>query len=96
MSELKIKGLVRGTTSSGFAFSLPADAADNMELIDALADAMDDNPVAISRVCRLFLGDETRKALYDHLRESDGRVPTGAVMDDLKEIFSAFGEAGKN
>lgn len=96
MSDLKIKGLVRGTTASGFAYSLPADAADNMELVDALADAMDDSPVAISRVCRLFLGDETRKALYDHLRAPDGRVPTAAVMDDLMEIFSAFGKAGKN
>ena len=96
MSELKIKGLVRGTTASGFDYSLPADAADNMELIDALADAMGDSPVAISRVCRLFLGDETRKALYDHLRQPDGRVPTAAVMADLMEIFGAFGQAGKN
>ena len=96
MSEQTIKGLVQGKTSSGFGYALPADAADNMELLDALSDAMSENPLAISRVCRLFLGEQTRKALYDHLRQPDGRVPTAAVMADLMEIFGAFGKAGKN
>lgn len=87
---------ITGKTASGFSFDLPADAADNMELLDALAEAMDENPLAISRVCRLFLGEETRKALYEHLRTPDGRVPAAAAMQELTEIFLAFGKEGKN
>lgn len=93
MSEQK---RITGKTASGFSFDLPADAADNMELIDALAEVMDNDALAVSRVCRLFLGNETRKALYDHLRTPDGRVPAGAAMQELLEIFNAFGKAGKN
>ena len=47
--------MITGKTESGFAFSLPKAAIDNMELLDALADASDDDPVAVSRVCRLLL-----------------------------------------
>ncbi len=88
--------MITGTTKSGFAFSLPEDAADNMELVDALADSMDDDPMAVSRVCRLFLGKETRQKLYDHLRTESGRVPVAALVSELKEIFDAFGKQGKN
>ncbi len=87
---------VKGTTTSGFCFDLPADAIDNMELVDALADAQDDNPIAISRVCRLLLGEGVRKALYAHLRTPEGRVPVEAVSREILEIFAGFGQAGKN
>lgn len=93
MSEEK---RITGKTASGFAFSLPADAADNMELLDALAEAMDEKPLAISRVCRIFLGEDTRAALYEHLRAPDGRVPAAAAMQELTEIFQTFGKEGKN
>lgn len=88
--------MITGTTKSGFSFSLPENAVDNMELIDALADSMDDDPLAVSRVCRLFLGEETRKSLYGHLRSEHGRVPVTAVVQELKDMFAAFGKQGKN
>lgn len=88
--------MITGKTDSGFAFSLPKAAIDNMELLDALADASDDDPVAVSRVCRLLLGKETRRQLYDHVRTADGRVPIDALTGELMQIFAAFGNAGKN
>lgn len=88
--------MIRGVTESGFAFSLPESAADNMELVDALAACTDSDPLAVSRVCRLFLGDTVRRQLYDHLRTADGRVPVSAVVAALTEILAAFGEKGKN
>ena len=87
--------MIKGTTSSGFAYELPENAIDNMELVDALAETTDGNPVAVSRVCRLFLGDILRKRLYDHLRTEDGRVPIEALSNELGEIFAAYGETGK-
>ncbi len=87
--------MIKGTTSSGFAYELPENAIDSMELVDALADATDNNPLAVSRVCRLFLGESLRRQLYGHLRTADGRVPIAAVSNELGEMFAAYGEAGK-
>ncbi|MEG2287467.1 MAG: hypothetical protein RR825_00770 [Ruthenibacterium sp.] len=87
--------MIEGKTSTGFAFALEDDVVNNMELVDALADASDDNPLAVSRVCLLALGTETRKRLYDHIRTKSGRVPVEAVSRELMEIFEAFGKQGK-
>lgn len=87
--------MIKGQTSSGFDYELPENAIDNMELIDALAETTENNPIAVSRVCRLFLGESLRRRLYDHLRTEDGRVPIEAISNELRELFAAYGEAGK-
>lgn len=96
MSVLEQKSQFSGTTKSGFAYHLNRQALDNMELIDALADSADGNTLAVSRVCRLLLGSEQRKALYDHVRTEDGRVPTEEISAEIIEMFGALGAAGKN
>ena len=84
-----------GTTQSGFSFSIPEENLDNMELLDALADLNENDPLQISRVCRLLLGKDQRRALYDHLRTPAGNVPITAVTEAIGEIFDAYGDAGK-
>lgn len=88
--------MIEGKTASGFAFSMEESVIDNMELVDALAEATDDNPLAVSSVCVLLLGKAQRKRLYDHLRQADGRVPVEQVSKELIEIFTAFKQPGKN
>ncbi|MEF9970519.1 MAG: hypothetical protein RR759_08715 [Ruthenibacterium sp.] len=88
--------MITGKTQSGFAFSLPESAINNMELIDALSDAVDDNPIAVSKACLLLLGKDLRQKLYDYLRKEDGRVPIEDVSQSLIDIFGAFGKQGKN
>lgn len=85
-----------GMTKSGFAYEVPVSVFENMELIDALADAGGDNPLAISTVCQLVFGKEQRKRLYDHLRLEDGTVPFGEVSAAIADVFAAKGSAGKN
>lgn len=82
--------------SSGLEMELDEKVMDNMELVDTLAEAADEDPLAVSRMVKLVLGADGRKKLYDHLREKDGRVPVAKVSDALKEVFEAFGEKGKN
>lgn len=82
--------------SSGLELEMDEKVMDNMELVDTLAEAADEDPLAVSRMVKLVLGAENRKKLYDHLRTEDGRVPVAQVSDALKEIFEAFGEKGKN
>lgn len=86
----------RGTTQSGFAFAIPAENLDNMELLDALAELDENDPLQISRVCVLLLGKAQRKKLYDHLRAPAGNVPIKDVAAAIGEIFTACGDAGKN
>ena len=88
--------MIEGKTRGGFAFSLKESAMDDMELVDALAEASSDNPLEISRVVRLLLGDEQRKRLYEFLRGDDGVVPASRVSETIVEIFTAAGSAGKN
>ena len=88
--------MIEGKTTSGFAFAMEESVIDNMELVDALAEATDDNPLSVSSVCVLLLGKAQRKRLYDHLRQADGRVPVEQISKELIEIFTAFKQPGKN
>lgn len=85
-----------GTTQSGFSFSIPEENLDNMELLDALAELDENDPLQVSTVCRLLLGKDQRRLLYDHLRAPAGNVPIQAVTEAIGEIFNACGDAGKN
>lgn len=84
------------TTKSGFTCEIDPAVLDSMELLDAMAELQEGNVLAISRTCRLFLGEENRTRLYDHLRNEAGRVPPGEVDRELNEIMLALGKPAKN
>lgn len=87
--------MIQGKTTSGFEYQIEEKTLDNMELLDAVVEA-DSNPLAISRVVKMLLGDEQRKKLYDHLRTESGNVPILAVSEIVAEIFRNSGQPGKN
>lgn len=88
--------MIRGITRSGFSFEVSKNIGNNMELLEALSDMSDKDLLAMSRVCKLVFGEKQKKALYDHLRTEDGRVPIESVNDAIKDVFEAAGKAGKN
>lgn len=88
--------VIKGETSTGFSFSIPAHNLDNMELIDAIAGLNDADPLAMSRVVVLLLGKEQRKSLYDHVRRKDGTVPSEQVGNEMTEIFTLSNKEVKN
>lgn len=80
------------TLSDGFVIEVDEERLDNAELVDALSDLVDsENPLALSRVMTLSLGKETKKKLYDHLRNEAGRVPNEAASRAIFEIFTGVG-----
>jgi hypothetical protein len=81
---------------NGLCLELDEKVLNNMELVDALEEASEESPLAISKIVKMVLGTENRKLLYESLRNEDGRVPMEAISDAIKEIFEAFGEKGKN
>ena len=82
-------------TGSGFKCYLQDDVLDDMELVEIMAANYKGEAFRVAAVLNHMLGDQ-KKALYEHLRKIHGKVPATAVEMELKEIFEALGEAGKN
>ena len=85
--------MIHVKTAAGFEADISESVRDNMELVDALAELEDGNPLALSRIVRLVMGD-SRKALYDFCRGEDGVAPTTVGSQELMEIIQQVG--GKN
>ena len=52
--------MIQGKTRTGFEFEVDAGVLNDMELIDALADTMNENPLAFSAVCTKLFGPEQK------------------------------------
>ena len=87
--------MITAKTESGFSIELEESTLDNMEVLDALSDLDEGNPLAMSRLVVKLLGKDGKKRLYDHLRTEDGRVPASAVESAIMELFQSI-HAGKN
>lgn len=78
---------MEGKTKSGFQYKIAASAADDMELLENLV-AIDKGDITkVPAAIDAILGEEQKKALYDHLRGEDGRVSVTKVIQELTEIF---------
>lgn len=83
-----------GTTRSGFAYTVDDDLLDDMELLDALAE-IGDTVTSPSKFVVKLLGKQQRKALYDHIRDDQGKVRPEKVMEEVKDMLEGS-QAGKN
>ena len=82
---------MKGKTSTGFEFDIEDERLDDMELVDIMAE-IDENPLLMPKLCKMLLGEEQKKRLYDHLRSEDGRVPIEATTNAIQEIFTSPGD----
>lgn len=80
--------MIAGKTKTGFEFSIEDTALDDWELLEVLADIDDGKTQKIGTAIKLLLGDEQAKALKEHCRNDEGRVPTSAMMAEVGEIFA--------
>ena len=78
--------MVKGTTASGFKFTVDQALLTDMEFVE-LAGEVQENGTLLPKLIKMILGDEQKKALYDHVRGEDGRVSVTAVADEIVEIF---------
>ena len=85
----------KGTTESGFTFEVDEEDLNDMEFVELLANAQEDS-LMFPRLIERMLGEEQKKALYDHLRNKNGRVPVDATIDIVTEILTLAGEDTKN
>lgn len=82
---------MKGKTSTGFEFDIEDERLDDMELVDIMAE-IDENPLLMPKLCKMLLGEEQKKRLYDHLRSEDGRVTIEATTNAIQEIFNSPGD----
>ena len=85
----------KGKLENGFEYEVNEDVLDDMELLDAMAEAEED-PLKISVISKKVLGTGQRKRLYDHLRRQDGTVPVEDASQAIVDILMDLGEDGKN
>ena len=91
--------MIEGKTGSGYAFAIDENLMNDFEIVDAIADITDGEPsrliTGLSTFVDKILGKEGKKALYDHVRTPDGRVPIESIEKEIGEIMTAAGEASK-
>ena len=86
--------MLKGKTSTGFEFSIPKNTLDNYELVEALGD-IDTNPLAVTKVVNLLLGEEQKDRLKEHVRDEQGIVTSTALMKEIEDIFKTQSEVKK-
>lgn len=78
--------MIKGQISTGFCYEIDEEKLDDMEFVEALAEANED-VLKIPSVIKAMLGAEQKKELYEHLRDESGKITITAVMKALYEIM---------
>lgn len=80
------------TTISGFTFNVDKEKLDDWRVVEAIADASneDDKAAQLRGVAALvrYIFGEKKKAFFKHLASKhEGRIPAEAVNDDVRNIM---------
>lgn len=78
--------MIKGKTSSGFAYKISEARVSNYELIESLNET-ETNPLALPKTVNLLLGKEQADKLKDHLRDEEGLISTENLSSEIMEIF---------
>ena len=87
--------MIKGTTSSGFEFTISEDIKNDYELVENLGE-LEDNPLILGKIVNQILGKGQTARLKDHVRNEKGIVPTDRMTQEIIEIFKNGGEETKN
>ena len=90
--------MIKGTTESGFKFQIDPEDVNDIEFLERLGIAFNDDNTKMPGILTEIFGADQRKRLYDHLRNDRGKVPIDAVMNEFGEILTIANESkeGKN
>ncbi len=78
-------------TRVGFVVKINEELIDDWELIE-LIDGIEENPLAMIRVCKKLLGDKQYANLKNYLKRKEGMVKTSTMSDIILEIFNSSKE----
>ena len=78
-------------TRSGFECEVDENVLNDMEIIDLALEADEDEQnqlIIYGKLIRKILPDDTKKRLYDHIRDESGRVPPDKLLEELTDMFN--------
>jgi hypothetical protein len=81
-------------TSAGFEADIDEGFANDMELLELLVQVEQKNMRALLDIINKILSPDQKAALYDFIRDDNGRVPVDQVTGQVFEIVEILG--GKN
>ena len=79
------------TTRSGFECEVDENVLNDMEIIDLALEADEDEQnqlIIYGKLIRKILPDDTKKRLYDHIRDESARVPPDKLLEELTDMFN--------
>ena len=85
--------MLKGKTSSGFAFSVDDEIRDDYDLMLAFVKIQNGEAVVLDEAVELLLGKEQKDKLREHCRGKSGRVLATKVIKEVEEIISIIGKS---
>ena len=83
---------VKGTTSTGFNFSIDPEDVKDMRVVELMAKVKHDGSYIVEMANRI-LGEKQKDALYKYLEDKKGRVNSEKFGNALEEIMEAVNKA---
>ena len=85
---------ITGKTSTGFEYEIDPEILQDAEFLEMFAAVSKggNEAMQVFDLIRTALGDEQKKALYEHCRNEKGRVPISGLTNEMTDIFKALGE----
>ena len=80
------------TTPSGFVCEIEEDCFDDMEYLEALMEIKEDarnQALYMPKLITMMIGEEGKKALYEHCRDEKGKVRISTVSEEFEAIMNA-------
>lgn len=87
--------MIKGTTTSGFAFEIADSVGDDYEVLELMTRVQKNDFLAITELVDRVLGTEQKDAFKEHCRVEDGRVSTEKMLSEFYEIFTANADTKK-
>lgn len=87
--------MVKGKTKTGFKFTCDSRLMQNVEFLEEFAAVQSGDGLEVFNLIKRILGEDQKKALYEHIRDEEGIVPVDAMKDELADIFEALAEANE-
>lgn len=82
--------LIKGKTSSGFAYEIDERRLNNYDLMETIS-RVEENPIHVVSVVNLLLGEDAQK-LKDFVRDEDGFVDNDKLFHEVEEIMDGVKE----
>ena len=77
----------------GFEVQLSEDTRNSWEFLELLSDIDEGEYGLIVKAARLLLGKEGVKALKEHIRTEDGKVPADTMVNAISELMESANES---